>query len=45
MSEDQETAISILKEKKLVKKGDQILFVGERITDQGRQPQLRIVQM
>ncbi len=34
MSEDQEMAISILREKKLVEKGDQILFVGERVTDQ-----------
>lgn len=43
MSEDQEMAITFLKEKKLIKKGDQILFVGERIHKTSRQPQLRIV--
>lgn len=45
MSEDQEMAVEILKEKKMVKKGDQIIFVGERVYQASRQPQLRIVQV
>lgn len=45
MSEDQELAISILKAKKLVKKGDQIIVIGERVFQEHRQPQMRIVQI
>lgn len=45
MSEDQEIAIQVLKEKKLVKKGDQIIVIGERFHNNSRQPQMRIIQI
>ena len=45
MSEDQDMAIAVLKEKAFVKKGDYVLFVGERVAGNSRQPQLRIVQI
>ena len=45
MSEDQDMAIAVLKEKAFVKKGDYVLFVGERVSVNSRQPQLRIVQI
>lgn len=45
MSEDQEIAIQVLKEKKLVKKGDQIIIIGERFHNNSRQPQMRIIQI
>lgn len=45
MSEDQEMAIQILKDKKIVKKWDQVVVVGERLYKNHRQPQMRIVQI
>jgi hypothetical protein len=43
MSEDQEVAIDVLKEEKLVKKGDYIIIIGVRFYDNVRQPQIRVV--
>lgn len=45
MSEDQEMAIAILKSKKIVKKGDQVIVVGERVYKNHHQPQMRIVRI
>jgi pyruvate kinase len=42
-SEDQETAINILKDKKMVKKGDYIIVISERVYAGANQPQVRIV--
>ena len=43
MSEDQDMAIAVLKEKAFVRQGDYVLFVGERVAGSYRQPELRIV--
>jgi pyruvate kinase len=43
MSEDQEIAIDVLKEEKIVKKWDYIIIIGVRLYDGIRQPQIRVV--
>ena len=43
MSEDQEIAIDVLKEEKIVKKWDYIIIIWVRLYDGIRQPQIRVV--
>ena len=43
MSEDQEMAIDVLKEEKLIKKWDYIIIIGVRLYNGIRQPQIRVV--
>lgn len=43
MTENQEIAVKILKEKKMVKKGDQVILVGKKVYHNSDQPQMRVV--
>lgn len=45
MTENQEIAVKILKEKKMVKKGDQVILVGKKVYHNSDQPQMRVVRI
>lgn len=45
MTENQEIAVKVLKEKKMVKKGDQVILVGKKVYHNSDQPQMRVVRI